>query len=113
MARAREIHPPQSATGLPPTSGSATSPSTSVSPWLPGALAGLVLLPVVDGQSVTPIWPPVGLAVAITYLGGFRLLPGIVLGSFAINYPGTLFAPPSLPSRRSSSRCWSSASCAR
>ncbi len=50
-------------------------------------LAELVLLPVAGGRSVTPLWPPVGLAVAITYLGGFRLLPGIVLGSFAVNYP--------------------------
>jgi signal transduction histidine kinase/ActR/RegA family two-component response regulator len=59
-------------------------------------LASLVLLPVVDGRSVTPIWPPVGLAVAVTYLGGFRLLPGIVLASFATNYgtqslPGVIF----------------------
>ena len=48
-------------------------------------LAELVLLAVVDGRSLTPLWPPVGLAVAITYLGGFRFLPGIVLGSFALN----------------------------
>ncbi|MDP3717478.1 MAG: MASE1 domain-containing protein [Acidobacteriota bacterium] len=48
-------------------------------------LAELVLLPVVDGQSLTPLWPPVGLAVAVTYLGGFRFLPGIVLGSFALH----------------------------
>ena len=34
------------------------------------------------GARVTPIWPPVGLAVALTYIGGYRLLPGIVLGSF-------------------------------
>jgi len=49
------------------------------------ALAELVLLPVVSGRSITPFWPPVGLAVAITYLGGYRLLPGIVLASFAVN----------------------------
>ena len=36
------------------------------------------------GRSVTPIWPPVGLAVALTYIGGYRLLPGIVLGSLAL-----------------------------
>ncbi|MDP2321693.1 MAG: MASE1 domain-containing protein [Acidobacteriota bacterium] len=48
-------------------------------------LAELVLLPVVDGRSLTPLWPPVGLAVAVTYLGGLRFLPGIVLGSFALN----------------------------
>ncbi len=49
-------------------------------------LAELVLLPVVSGRAVTPIWPPVGLAVAVAYLGGFRLLPGVVLGSIAVNY---------------------------
>ncbi|MGE0862307.1 MAG: MASE1 domain-containing protein [Vicinamibacterales bacterium] len=48
-------------------------------------LAELVLVPAVSGRSLTPIWPPVGLAVAIVYLGGFRLLPGIVLGSLAVN----------------------------
>jgi signal transduction histidine kinase/CheY-like chemotaxis protein len=46
-------------------------------------LAVLVLLPTVSGRPVTPIWPPVGLAVAVTYIGGYRLLPGIVLGTFA------------------------------
>jgi signal transduction histidine kinase len=51
-------------------------------------LAELVLYPTQGGRPVTPIWPPVGLAVALTYIGGFRLLPGIVLGSFAlgVNY---------------------------
>ncbi len=61
-------------------------------------LAELVLVPVVSGRSLTPIWPPVGLAVAITYLGGFRLLPGVVLGSFLVNVtrdtlPWAVFLP--------------------
>jgi signal transduction histidine kinase/ActR/RegA family two-component response regulator len=47
-------------------------------------LAELVLFPTAGGRSVTPLWPPVGLAVALTYIGGYRLLPGIVLGSFAL-----------------------------
>ena len=47
-------------------------------------LAELVLYPARGGRAVTPIWPPVGLAVALTYIGGFRLLPGIVLGSLAL-----------------------------
>jgi signal transduction histidine kinase/ActR/RegA family two-component response regulator len=47
-------------------------------------LAALVLLPTSAGRSVTPIWPPAGLAVALVYIGGYRLLPGIVLGSFAL-----------------------------
>jgi signal transduction histidine kinase len=51
-------------------------------------LGALVLLPTAAGRAVTPIWPPAGLAVALTYIGGYRLLPGIVLGSFAlgVNY---------------------------
>jgi signal transduction histidine kinase/ActR/RegA family two-component response regulator len=48
------------------------------------AVAAVVLLPTSGGRAVTPIWPPVGLAVAVTYIGGYRLLPGIVLGSFAL-----------------------------
>ncbi|MEP6783183.1 MAG: MASE1 domain-containing protein, partial [Acidobacteriota bacterium] len=47
-------------------------------------LAALVLMPTAAGRAVTPIWPPVGLAVALTYIGGYRVLPGIVLGSFAL-----------------------------
>ena len=47
-------------------------------------LATLVLLPTSSGRAVTPIWPPVGLAVALIYIGGYRLLPGFVLGSFAL-----------------------------
>ena len=47
-------------------------------------LAELVVLPTSGGRAVTPIWPPVGLAVALTYMGGFRILPGIVLGSFLV-----------------------------
>ena len=44
-------------------------------------LSELVLAPTAGGRAVTPLWPPVGLAVAVTYIGGYRLLPGIVLGS--------------------------------
>ncbi len=47
-------------------------------------LAALVLLPTSEGRAVTPIWPSAGLAVAVIYLGGYRLLPGIVLGSLAL-----------------------------
>src|SRR6185436_14633764 len=48
-------------------------------------LSELVLLPTAaGGRAATPIWPPVGLAVALTYIGGYRLLPGIVLGSFIL-----------------------------
>ncbi|HEX6162907.1 MAG TPA: MASE1 domain-containing protein [Vicinamibacterales bacterium] len=47
-------------------------------------LSALVLAPTAGGRAVTPLWPPVGLAVALTYIGGYRLLPGIVLGSLAL-----------------------------
>ena len=30
--------------------------------------------------SIAAIWPPVGLAVAVLYLGGLRWWPGIVIG---------------------------------
>jgi signal transduction histidine kinase/CheY-like chemotaxis protein len=45
------------------------------------ALAELVMAPTAGGPA-TPIWPLAGFAVAVTYLGGYRLLPGIVLGAF-------------------------------
>ena len=48
------------------------------------ALAELVVAPTAGGRTVTPIWPAAGLAVAVTYIGGYRLLPGIVLGSFLV-----------------------------
>ena len=47
-------------------------------------LSALVLFPTQAGRPITPIWPPAGLAVALTYIGGYRLLPGIVLGSLAL-----------------------------
>ncbi len=50
------------------------------------ALAELVMLPTAGGRAVTPIWPPAGLAVVCVYLGGYRLLPGVILGSFAFNF---------------------------
>jgi signal transduction histidine kinase/CheY-like chemotaxis protein len=47
-------------------------------------LGELVLWPTAGGRAVTPIWPSAGLAVAVVYSGGYRLLPGVVLGSFAL-----------------------------
>jgi integral membrane sensor domain MASE1 len=47
-------------------------------------LAELALWPTIGGRLVSPIWPPAGLGVAVIYMGGYRLLPGIVLGSFAL-----------------------------
>ena len=48
-------------------------------------VATLVLAPAAGGRAVTPLWPPVGLAVAFVYLAGYRILPGIVLGALAFN----------------------------
>ena len=47
-------------------------------------LAELVLMPTAGGHTLTPVWPPVGLAVALAYLGGYRLLPGVALGAFML-----------------------------
>ena len=49
-------------------------------------LAELVLWPTSGGRPVTPIWPPAGVAVALVYIGGYRLLPGFVIGTFALVY---------------------------
>ena len=49
------------------------------------ALAELVLLPTAGGTPVTPLWPAAGFSVAVVFLGGYRLLPGVMLGSFAFN----------------------------
>ena len=48
-------------------------------------LAELVLLPTAGGTPVTPLWPAAGFTVAAVFLGGYRLLPGVMLGSFAFN----------------------------
>ena len=49
-------------------------------------LAELVLWPTSGGRPVTPIWPPAGVAVALVYIGGYRLLPGFVIGTFVLVY---------------------------
>src|SRR4030095_1030300 len=35
--------------------------------------------------SVSPVWPPTGVAVAATLLLGYRIWPGIFLGAFVVN----------------------------
>ncbi len=47
-------------------------------------MSELVLWPARGGQPVTPLWPAVGLAVALAYISNYRLLPGIVIGTFAL-----------------------------
>jgi signal transduction histidine kinase/ActR/RegA family two-component response regulator len=59
------------------------------------AVAELVISTATGPRTATPIWPPAGLAVAIAYMGGYRLLPGIVLGSLLVGitrYPWPLAA---------------------
>ncbi len=36
-------------------------------------------------QSVTPVWPPDGIALAATFIYGYQVLPGVFLGSFLAN----------------------------
>jgi signal transduction histidine kinase len=37
------------------------------------------------GQSVTLLWPPTGLALAVLFMHGRRLWPGVTLGAFLVN----------------------------
>jgi integral membrane sensor domain MASE1/anti-sigma regulatory factor (Ser/Thr protein kinase) len=39
------------------------------------------------GRSVTPLWPPTGLAVVAFLAGGRRLWPAVTLAAFAVNVP--------------------------
>jgi integral membrane sensor domain MASE1 len=39
------------------------------------------------GHSVTPLWAPTGVAVAVMLAGGYRLWPVIALAAFAVNVP--------------------------
>ncbi|HYE88329.1 MAG TPA: MASE1 domain-containing protein [Vicinamibacterales bacterium] len=57
-------------------------------------VSALVLYPATEGRPVTPIWPATGLAVAVTWIAGYRLLPGVVLGSFlfGLNYSSVTLA---------------------
>src|SRR5438034_11501059 len=36
--------------------------------------------------SVSPVWPPTGIALAALLLWGYRLWPGIFLGAFLVNF---------------------------
>jgi signal transduction histidine kinase len=47
------------------------------------ARIGLTLATV--GKSVTLVWPPTGLALAILYMSGRQLWPGVALGAFVVN----------------------------
>jgi len=49
------------------------------------ALAKLGLAVATVGRSVTLVWPPTGLALAVLLLGGDGLWPGVALGAFVAN----------------------------
>ncbi len=59
----------------------------------------LSLLLAIPPGFATPVWPSAGIALAAVMLGGLRLLPGVVLGSFGVNLlisanaGGTVFTP--------------------
>jgi integral membrane sensor domain MASE1 len=44
--------------------------------------------------SISPVWPPTGIALASTLLWGYRIWPGILLGAFVAN---AALTPVSLP----------------
>lgn len=50
------------------------------------ARAGL-LFALVHGN-VSLVWPPAGIALAVVFMGGIRVLPGVALGAFAANFAG-------------------------
>jgi signal transduction histidine kinase/HPt (histidine-containing phosphotransfer) domain-containing protein/ActR/RegA family two-component response regulator len=58
--------------------------------------ARLGLLLAIPGGHVTPVWPPSGVALAALLLCGWRVWPGIWLGSFAANLWDLVGSPTSL-----------------
>ncbi|MBU1191525.1 MAG: EAL domain-containing protein [Gammaproteobacteria bacterium] len=73
----------------------ANNRESSFSNYPLGLIAGLTILYVltaklglalsVVGENVTFIWPPTGLSLAALMIFGYRLWPGIALGSFIVN----------------------------
>jgi PAS domain S-box-containing protein len=59
------------------------------------AWLGLSLAPL--HRSVSPIWPPTGIAMAALLLFGYRLWPGIFAGAFLVNLVVPAFSPGILP----------------
>lgn len=55
--------------------------------------AKLGLLLAFEPSDISPVWPPTGLALAAILGGGFRLWPGILIGSFLAGF----FQSPSIP----------------
>ncbi|MEU2391147.1 MASE1 domain-containing protein [Streptomyces sp. NPDC007369] len=55
--------------------------AVAVAYWATGRL-GLLLSVTVEGATVTPLWPPTGIAVAALLWMGLRVVPGIMLGAY-------------------------------
>lgn len=54
----------------------------AMSYFVAGKLSLLLAIP--PGYA-TPIWPSAGIALALVYLNGYKIWPGVLLGSFAVN----------------------------
>ncbi|MBT6564374.1 MAG: hypothetical protein HON76_17795, partial [Candidatus Scalindua sp.] len=48
-------------------------------------LAKLGLLMAFKQTNASPVWPPTGFAIAVIFLWGYRVWPGILIGAFLIN----------------------------
>lgn len=64
----------------------------AVAYYVTGRLALLLAIP--PGYA-TAVWPPAGIALAATLILGYRVWPGVMLGSFLVNI-GTSFDPTSI-----------------
>src|SRR3954447_11017014 len=61
------------------------------------AVAGKVgLLFATTQQNVTLVWAPTGIALAALLLGGYRVWPGVALGSFLVNVATQMSLPAAL-----------------
>ncbi|MFD9355815.1 MASE1 domain-containing protein [Streptomyces sp. NPDC060031] len=52
--------------------------------YFAGGRVGLLQQVVLDGATVTPLWPPTGIAVACLLWLGLRVWPGIALGAYLV-----------------------------
>lgn len=52
-----------------------------------GAIGGLSLVVAQFTGLASPVWPAAGMAFAIVYQLGWRLMPGVAVGSFLVNMP--------------------------
>ncbi len=78
------------------------------------AIGKLALLLAIPPGYATAIWPSAGVALSVILLKGYRLWPGVLLGSFLVNVDGmpsssslltSLFVPMVIAARGCSSGC--------